>query len=104
MSHFSGNKKKKSIVFRIFRVVLIAVVAVILGAIILIIGVRNYKEIKGRIHGPNGIDEEGYIDLCGQEQYYLIRGEDVSNPVIIWIHGGPASPDTMETYTFSMKF
>ena len=36
-----------------------------------------------------------------QEQYYLIRGEDVSNPVIIWIHGGPASPDTMETYAFS---
>lgn len=103
MSHFSGNtnKKKRGIAFRIFRAVLIAVVAVILGAIILIIGIRNYKAIKGRIHGPNGIDEEGYIDLCGQEQYYLIRGEDVSNPVIIWIHGGPASPDTMETYTFS---
>ncbi len=66
MSHFSGNtnKKKRGIAFRIFRAVLIAVVAVILGAIILIIGIRNYKAIKGRIHGPNGIDEEGYIDLC----------------------------------------
>ncbi len=46
MSHFSGNKKKKSIAFRIFRIVLIAIVAVILGAIILIIGVRNYKAIN----------------------------------------------------------
>ena len=87
--------------FRVFCAVLIAAVVVLLGAVILIIGVRSYKAINGRIHGSNGIDEEGYIDLCGQEQYYLIRGEDVSNPVIIWIHGGPASPDTMETYTFS---
>lgn len=96
-----NNEKKKGIISRIFRVALMVVFAIVFGVITIIIGARNYNAIRGCIHSSNGIEEEGYIDLCGQEQYYLIRGEDVSNPVIIWIHGGPASPDTMETYAFS---
>lgn len=95
------DEKKKGIISRIFCVALMVVLVIVFGGITIIIGVRNYNAIRGCIHSSNGIEEEGYIDLCGQEQYYLIRGEDVSNPVIIWIHGGPASPDTMETYTFS---
>ncbi len=96
-----NDEKKKGILSRIFRVVFIAALVIVFGGITIIIGIRNYNAIRGCIHSSNGIEEEGYIDLCGQEQYYLIRGEDVSNPVIIWIHGGPASPDTMETYAFS---
>lgn len=96
-----NDEKKKGILSRIFRVVFIAALVIVFGGITIIIGARNYNAIRGCIHSSNGIEEEGYIDLCGQEQYYLIRGEDVSNPVIIWIHGGPASPDTMETYAFS---
>lgn len=95
------DEKKKGIISRIFCVALRVVVLIVFGVITIIIGARNYNAIRGCVHSSNGIEEEGYIDLCGQEQYYLIRGEDVSNPVIIWIHGGPASPDTMETYTFS---
>lgn len=95
------DEKKKGIVSRILRVVLLVVLALVFAAITIVIGVRNYHAIRGRIHSSDGIEEEGYVDLCGQQQYYLIRGEDVRNPVIIWIHGGPSSPDTMETYTFS---
>ena len=95
------DEKRTGLSYRIFRVALIVVLVIVFGGISIIIGVRNYNAIRGCIHSSNGIEEEGYIDLCGQEQYYLIRGEDVSNPVIIWIHGGPASPDTMETYAFS---
>ena len=96
-----NDEKKKGILSRIFRVVFIAALVIVFGGITIIIGIRNYNAIRGSIHSSNGIEEEGYMDLCGQNQYYLIRGEDVSNPVIIWIHGGPASPDTMETYAFS---
>lgn len=74
---------------------------IIFGLVTAVIGVRNYNGIKGCVHSSNGIEEEGYVDLCGQKQYCLIRGENVDNPVIIWVHGGPASPDTMVTYTFS---
>lgn len=97
----SSSVKKKGIPFRIFQVVLISIFVIFFGLITVIIGVRNFNAIRGRVHSVNGIEEEGYLDLCGQKQYYLIRGENVNNPVIIWIHGGPASPDTMETYAFS---
>lgn len=96
-----NNKKKKGIISRILFVLLAIICVIVFGLITVIIGIRNYHAIKGRVYSANGIEEEGYIDLCGQEQYYLIRGEDINNPVIIWIHGGPASPDTMETYAFS---
>lgn len=55
--------------------------------------------IKNENHvGKNGIEEEVYVEANGQQHYCLIKGEDTSNPVIIWIHGGPASPDTMMVY------
>lgn len=97
----SNCKKKKGLIFRILYIVIAILLVIIFGLITTIIGVRNYNAIRGCVHSSSGIEEEGYIDLCGQKQYYLIRGENVNNPVIIWIHGGPASPDTMETYAFS---
>ncbi len=50
-----------------------------------------------------GVEEETYIDLNGQRQYCLIRGDNTENPVIIWVHGGPASPDTEAMYYLSTR-
>lgn len=97
----SDYKKKKGLILRIFHIVLTIALVIILGLITTITGFRNYNAIRGCVHSSSGIEEEGYIDLCGQKQYCLIRGENVNNPVIIWIYGGLASPDTMETYAFS---
>ena len=97
----TGTDRKKGIVVRVLQIILAVALGVIFGAMTLVIGIRNVHAIKGSVHSADGIEEEGYLDLCGQEQYYLMRGEDRNNPVIIWIHGGPASPDTMETYAFS---
>ena len=96
----SEGKKKKPIIL-ILYIALIALLTILFGTITVVIGIRNYNAIKGCVHSSNGVEEETYLDLCGQKQYCLIRGENVNNPVIIWIHGGPASPDTMETYAFS---
>lgn len=96
----SEEKKKKPIIL-ILYIALIALWVILFGTITVIIGIRNYNAIKGCVDSSNGVEEETYLDLCGQKQYCLIRGENVNNPVIIWIHGGPASPDTMETYAFS---
>jgi pimeloyl-ACP methyl ester carboxylesterase len=37
----------------------------------------------------NSVAEAGYVRLGGVEQWVLIRGEDVDNPPLIVLHGGP---------------
>lgn len=96
-----NDKKERGRMLRIFCIILIILLVIIFGLITVIIGIRNFNAIRGCVRSGNGIEEEGYVELCGQKQYCLIRGENVNNPVMIWIHGGPASPDTMETYTLS---
>ncbi len=56
---------------------------------------RGVLYLSNHITTPNGVDESIYLLLDGQEQYLLIRGKDVNNPVIIWLHGGPSGPDAL---------
>jgi pimeloyl-ACP methyl ester carboxylesterase len=44
------------------------------------------------IHTPNGIDEAMYVRVGGIDQWITIRGDDRSNPVLLFLHGGPGSP------------
>ena len=41
------------------------------------------------ITAPNGIDEATYVKIGGIEQWITIRGEDLHNPVLLFLHGGP---------------
>jgi pimeloyl-ACP methyl ester carboxylesterase len=36
-----------------------------------------------------GIDETGFVRIGGIDQWIAIRGSDVSNPVMLYLHGGP---------------
>ena len=46
-----------------------------------------------RIKGSNSISEYKKVKINGTKLQVLIRGEDKDNPVILYVHGGPASPD-----------
>lgn len=46
----------------------------------------------GKIVNPGGIQETFKTMVGGVEQWIYTRGQDKNNPVILFIHGGPASP------------
>ncbi|MFN0223811.1 alpha/beta fold hydrolase [Paenibacillus sp. KR2-11] len=50
---------------------------------------RNARML--RLHTPNRIEQSRYVPIGGIDQWITIRGEDRRNPVLLWIHGGPAS-------------
>lgn len=68
---------------------------------IFITGCRNVNYFNHYRMIGQGVDEGTYVTLCGQEQYVLMRGMNNANPVMIYLHGGPASPDTYVTYGFT---
>lgn len=64
----------------------------------------TYRALKRRTHAknlrittPNGIDESSYVRIGGIDQWISIRGEDLANPVILEIHGGPGASNLIFT-------
>jgi pimeloyl-ACP methyl ester carboxylesterase len=41
------------------------------------------------IDEANGINEAMYVPIGGIDQWLQIRGEDINNPVLLWLNGGP---------------
>ncbi|MGL5676559.1 MAG: alpha/beta fold hydrolase [Cellulosilyticaceae bacterium] len=67
-------------------------IMLVLTCILCIVLIRRcIKAEQIKIKTPNGIQEKVYVNLGGIEQYIQIRGEDKSNPVIIFLHGGPGN-------------
>lgn len=96
----SADKERKPIAIRILKWTACAVLAVILALTTVITGCRNINYINSAVNTAKSVDEGVYVTLGGQEQYLLIRGENVKNPVIIWLHGGPSGPDAFVNYIF----
>ncbi|MGN0592950.1 MAG: alpha/beta fold hydrolase [Ruminococcus sp.] len=82
------KRKLKKIMFIVF-IIMISVVALVALSVLVS---RLINSNKNKIDTENGIQESTYIDLDGMKQYIQIRGESTENPVMIFIHGGPASP------------
>lgn len=53
-----------------------------------------------KIVSPRGIDERLEIPIGGTRQWISVRGRDSRNPIILMIHGGPASPEMQTSWTW----
>jgi pimeloyl-ACP methyl ester carboxylesterase len=71
-----------------------------LGAIVVVTAIgglllRSYMQytIEERRHitSPNGIEVLEKVTIGGIDQWIEIRGQDVGNPVILYLHGGPGA-------------
>ncbi len=54
----------------------------------------------GDIVAPAGIQESYAARIGGIDQWVNIRGQDRANPVILFVHGGPAAPVTPSLWQF----
>ena len=97
-----GKPEKKSfIVVRILKGIAVFVPVTVFAGISAVIALRNVNYVK---HYPNllgGVDEALYLPINGQEQFILMTGRDTANPVILYLHGGPSSPDSTVTFGFA---
>lgn len=62
--------------------------------------VRRILDSNRMIITPQGIDEKIKLHINGIDQWISIRGKDRRNPILLFLHGGPASPAMPEGYTF----
>lgn len=92
---------KKNIFKTIGKGFLIILFPIITGIFIFFFAKRDFNFYKHYKNIGNGVEEESYISLGGQQQYVLITGKNKSNPVIIYLHGGPAGSDTSSNYVFA---
>lgn len=55
---------------------------------------RNARALAASI-GPDGIEEAGFVPIAGIDHYLTIRGRWRSNPVLVFLHGGPGGIQTI---------
>lgn len=93
-------QKKRKLPVRILKAFGAVLGSILVLATIGYFGVKNYSFIKAFAGAENPVFEDDYIELNGQEQFIRVLGRNAENPVIILLHGGPASPDGMMDYCY----
>lgn len=69
-------------------------------------GARLYAEARAavkdlqRIVAPGGVQDSYTTRIGGIEQWLNVRGQDRTNPMILFVHGGPAAPITPTMWQF----
>lgn len=86
---------------------LLAILSYVLGALFLLLLVLfvllcYYSPGKTLPHptGQTGVAEIATLEIGGVKQSMILRGENKQNPVLLFLHGGPGSPE----YVFARNF
>lgn len=77
------------------------ILSVLLACLIILFGILEFWSYPGKPAPfvddsgtplPNSISEKIFVDINGLEQGMIIKGRDLNNPVLLYVHGG--MPDT----------
>lgn len=77
---------------------------IILALIVTLFSVRAIGKAIYSKTPDGGINESMYIDVNGTKQWINIYGEDINNPVLLYLHGGPGSATSDIDYAFTRKW
>lgn len=61
---------------------------------------KSVIEDLQRIVAPSGVQESYKTKIGGVDQWLNVRGQDRDNPMILFVHGGPAAPVTPTMWQF----
>lgn len=75
------------------------VVIILLFFIIRAIGKAYYNRTP-----QGGINESMYVEINGTKQWISIYGEDINNPVLLYLHGGPGTSTSLYDYAFTRQW
>jgi proline iminopeptidase len=71
-------------------IVVVCLIAVVLSSALLYRKYLQHKVAEERaITSPNGIDSLEAVRIGGIDQWIEVRGQNVNNPILLFIHGGP---------------
>src|SRR5712671_3970115 len=75
---------------------IVGLVAVIVGGVLAYRAYRQHQNVEAlAIHTAHGIDESLFVKVGDIDQWITIRGQDRSNPVVLFLHGGPGEPSNL---------
>ena len=90
---------KKRIIKFIKRIAIVFLIVISAFFVIRAIGKGIYNRTP-----DGGINESMYVDINGTKQWINIYGEDVNNPVLLYLHGGPGSATSHLDYAITRKW
>jgi pimeloyl-ACP methyl ester carboxylesterase len=94
-------------VFKIIGITLLSIISVLLiGLLVLAVNspgkLEQLKDKDGNTI-VNSLAEKHFIEIGGIQQGFFLRSENPKNPVILFLHGGPGSPELALLYRYEVQ-